>query len=186
MYLPQKRGSLLLRVQLKPDGTRWRTGGEVKGKLANGVGSQYSSLPRNLVYPALLTLMRLWLPVVDWTDAPTDLNGLVRFAERRNLVCARVPSHFKRSLHRSKTIRNLPQNRATHLKTDTCDSETDAFVYVVCACQNLTSAISQLTSREIVFLCLLALETLCRKLCASLLQDSQSTVSVISRIVVLD
>ena len=31
------------RVQLKCDGTRWRTGGEVKGKLANGVGSQYSS-----------------------------------------------------------------------------------------------------------------------------------------------
>ena len=34
------------------------------------------------------------LPVVDWTDAPADLNGLVRFAERRNLVSARVPSHF--------------------------------------------------------------------------------------------
>jgi hypothetical protein len=30
------------RVQLKRDGTRWRTGGEVKGKLVNGVGSQYS------------------------------------------------------------------------------------------------------------------------------------------------
>ena len=29
-------------MRLKPDGTRWRTGGEVKGKLANGVGSQYS------------------------------------------------------------------------------------------------------------------------------------------------
>jgi len=29
-------------VQLKCDGPRWRTGGEVKGKLANGVGSQYS------------------------------------------------------------------------------------------------------------------------------------------------
>ena len=27
-----------------------------------------------------------------------DLNALVRFAERRNLVSARVPSHFKRSL----------------------------------------------------------------------------------------
>ena len=26
----------------EPGGTRWRTGGEVKGKLANGVGSQYS------------------------------------------------------------------------------------------------------------------------------------------------
>jgi len=31
------------RVQLKCDGTRWRTGGEVRGKLANGVGSQYPS-----------------------------------------------------------------------------------------------------------------------------------------------
>jgi len=52
-----------------------------------------------MVYPALLLLMRTpRLPVVDWTDDPGDLNGLVRFAERRNLVSARVPSHFKRSL----------------------------------------------------------------------------------------
>ena len=29
---------------------------------------------------------------------PADLNGLVRFAERRILVSARVPSQFKRSL----------------------------------------------------------------------------------------
>ena len=29
-----------VRVQLKPDGTRWRTVGEVKGKHASGVGSQ--------------------------------------------------------------------------------------------------------------------------------------------------
>jgi len=29
--------------QLKCNGTRWRTGGEVKGKLANGLGSQYPS-----------------------------------------------------------------------------------------------------------------------------------------------
>jgi hypothetical protein len=28
-----------VRVQLKSDGTRRRTGGELKGKLANGVGS---------------------------------------------------------------------------------------------------------------------------------------------------
>jgi hypothetical protein len=55
-----------------------------------------------MVYPALLTLMRTpRLPVVDWTDAPADLNGLVRFAERQNLVSARVSSHFKRSLHTS-------------------------------------------------------------------------------------
>jgi hypothetical protein len=38
---------------------------------------------------------------ITTTDAHTsaaDLNGLVRFAERRNLFSARVPSHFKRSL----------------------------------------------------------------------------------------
>ena len=35
---------------------------------------------------------------LNWRP-PADLNGLVRFAERRNLVSARVPSHFKRSLH---------------------------------------------------------------------------------------
>jgi len=29
------------RVQLKRDGTRWHTGGEVERKLASGVGSQY-------------------------------------------------------------------------------------------------------------------------------------------------
>jgi hypothetical protein len=78
----------VITVQLKCDGTQWRTGGGVMGKL-----------PRNMVCPTLLPLMRTRrLPVVDWTDVPTDLNGLVRFAERRNLVYARVPSHFKRSL----------------------------------------------------------------------------------------
>jgi hypothetical protein len=58
-----------------------------------------NTLSRNVVYPAILPLMRTpRLPVVDSTDARADLNGLVRFAERRNLVSARVPSHFKRSL----------------------------------------------------------------------------------------
>ena len=52
-----------------------------------------------MVYPVPLTLMRTTrLPVVDRTEDSADLNGLVRFAERRNLVSARVPSHFKRSL----------------------------------------------------------------------------------------
>ena len=30
----------------------------------------------------------------ELTPPPADLNGLVRFAERRNLVSACVPSHF--------------------------------------------------------------------------------------------
>jgi hypothetical protein len=34
---------------------------------------------------------------LNWRP-PADLNGLVRFAERRNLVSVHVPSHFKRSL----------------------------------------------------------------------------------------
>jgi hypothetical protein len=52
-----------------------------------------------MVYRALLPLMRTpRLPVVDCTDAPADLNGLARFAERRNLFSARVPSHFKHSI----------------------------------------------------------------------------------------
>ena len=55
--------------------------------------------PPNTVYPALLKLMRTpRLPAVDWTDAPTDLNGLVPFEERRNLVSARVPSHSARAI----------------------------------------------------------------------------------------
>ena len=35
--------SVTLCVQLKCDGTRQLTGGDLKGKLANGVGSQYPS-----------------------------------------------------------------------------------------------------------------------------------------------
>jgi len=38
-----KNTQWICRVQLKCDGTRWRTRGEVNGKLANGVDSQYAS-----------------------------------------------------------------------------------------------------------------------------------------------
>ena len=55
--------------------------------------------PPNVFYPALLKLMSTpRLPSVDWSDAPTDLNGLVRFGERRNLVSARVPSRSARAI----------------------------------------------------------------------------------------
>jgi len=73
-----------------------------EGKLANGVSSQYySHYIGKTVYPALLPLMCTPSAVsirLNWRP-PADLNGLVRFAERRNLVSARVPSHFKRSLY---------------------------------------------------------------------------------------
>jgi len=52
-----------------------------------------------MVYPALLPLMRTpRLLLVDRTEAPADLDGLVRVAEGRTLVSACAPSHFKRSL----------------------------------------------------------------------------------------
>jgi len=64
-----------------------------------------------MVYPALLPL-----PVVDWTDAPANLNGLVRFAERPNLVSARVPSHFKRAVPTAK----CREGHAHHTVTTQC------------------------------------------------------------------
>ena len=55
--------------------------------------------PRNVVYPALLMLIGTpRLPAVDRTDSPADLNDLVRFGERRNLVSACVPSGSARAL----------------------------------------------------------------------------------------
>ena len=89
------------RLRLKCDGTRWRTGEEVKGKLANGVVSQQASHDCRTQACASSANHAGWcaqLAVVDWTDSPADLNGLVPCAERRNPVSARVPSHFKRSL----------------------------------------------------------------------------------------
>ena len=65
--------------------------------------------PPNVVHPALLKLMRTpRLPAVDLTDAPTDLNGLVRFGERRNLVSARVPSHSARAILHSLRFVDVP------------------------------------------------------------------------------
>jgi hypothetical protein len=43
------------RVQLKRDGTRQRTGGEVKLKLANGVSSQYSYVTSEHGVPSITT-----------------------------------------------------------------------------------------------------------------------------------
>ena len=51
------------------------------------------------------------LPVVDWTDSPAHLNGLVHFSERPNLVSARVPSRFKRA---------VPQQYGTNLLYNAC------------------------------------------------------------------
>jgi len=52
---------------------------------------------------------------LNWRP-PADLNGLVRFAERRNLFCVRVSSHFKRSVHTAEHIlRCAVRNSITEL-----------------------------------------------------------------------
>jgi hypothetical protein len=102
------------RVQLKCDGKRWRKEGKWKGNCRMEWVASTLTLPRNMVYPALLPLMRTTrLPVVDWTDAPADLNRLVHIAERRNLVSAPVPSHFNRSLPSFELHLLLVQHRLT-------------------------------------------------------------------------
>jgi len=93
------------RAEMEWDGTRKRTGGEVKGKKGNGRGSQQSCTVSDTVYPALLSLMRTpRLPAADWTDTPADINGLVRFAEKPNLVSARVPSRSVSALQRGTRV----------------------------------------------------------------------------------
>jgi len=84
------------RLPVKCDGTRWCTGAEVKGKLANGLGSQYSSryLGTWCIQHYYRWCAHLGCHQSTELTSPADLNGLVRFAERRNLVSARVPSHF--------------------------------------------------------------------------------------------
>jgi len=77
---------------LKCEGTRWRTGGEGKGKLANGVGSQYPS-----------TTPDYGLSSITTADAHTSaasirLNWRPRWFKWTPLVSARVPSHFNRPL----------------------------------------------------------------------------------------
>ena len=67
------------------------------------------------MYPALLPLMRTHrLPVVDCTDASADLNGLVRFVERRNLVSARDITFQKQSTFSltGAIVASVPQFRA--------------------------------------------------------------------------
>jgi len=78
------------------------------------------------------------LPVVDWTDASADLNWLVRFAERRDLVSARVPSHFKRSLPQQRCVelRNIgPYSTGLQLETGRKSVLTDWFFVSFYCCR---------------------------------------------------
>ena len=85
-----------VRARSEPGGTRE---GKWRGNWRMEWVASTLTPPPNVVYPALLKLMRTpQLPAVDWTDVPTDLNGLVRFGERRNLVSAHMPSRSAQAI----------------------------------------------------------------------------------------
>jgi len=85
-------------------------GGAREGKWRGNMWMEWVAsnlaLYRKTVYPALLPLTRTHrLPAADWTETPADLNGLICFAERPNLVSAHVPSRFERALPTRQTIK---------------------------------------------------------------------------------
>jgi len=95
LYWGPKHVVSCVRVQLKYDGARW----SIRGKWRRIWRIEW-------VASTLHTTSEHGVSSITTADAHTsaeltstaDLNGLVRLAERRNLVSARVPSHFRRSL----------------------------------------------------------------------------------------
>jgi hypothetical protein len=83
------------------------------------------TLPRNMLYSALLPLMCTpLLPAVDWTDAhrPNKMKSSVWLQTKKSRFTARVPSHFKCSLPhhllvhsdshaQSANVNNMPDRR---------------------------------------------------------------------------
>jgi len=64
-YLP--KGSLIKCIaRSEPDGTRWRMGGEVKGKDANGVGSQQPRIGRR---STVYTIAVRWSALLDFRQS---------------------------------------------------------------------------------------------------------------------
>jgi hypothetical protein len=76
LYLYPHKACNGVRARLKRDGTRWRTGGKVKGKWTNGVGSQFTPAlyleTWSIQHSYVIRTPRLL--VVDWTDPPHWFN----------------------------------------------------------------------------------------------------------------
>ena len=84
---------LRCRARSEPGGTRWSTGGEVKGKLANGMGSQYSHANSERGVSSITKAD------AHTSAASSRLNWRPHcFGERRNLVSACVPSRSARAI----------------------------------------------------------------------------------------
>ena len=91
------------RARSEPGGTRWRTGGEVKGKLANGVGSQYSqatsergksSITKADAHTSAASSRLNWRPPPIWMDSSVSGKDEIWFLR----VCHHVPHELYISL----------------------------------------------------------------------------------------
>ena len=82
----------------------------MKGKLANGVSSQYSHTASERGESSITNAdAHTSAASSRLTDTLADLNGLVRLGEKRNLVSARVPSGFKRTIPMQTGLSMLPK-----------------------------------------------------------------------------
>ena len=71
----------------------------MKGKLANGVGTQYSHTTSECGVSSITNADAHTSAASSRLNySPANLNGLVRLCERRNVVSARVPSGSARAL----------------------------------------------------------------------------------------
>ena len=86
-------------ARLKPDGTRWRTGGEVKGKLANGVGSLYSHTTSERGVSSITNADAHNSAASSWLNwLPRRFKWTRPFRRKTKSVSARVPPGFKRAI----------------------------------------------------------------------------------------
>jgi len=87
---------------LKCDGTRWRKGGELKRKLANEVGSQYTShYLRTWCIQHYYRCMRTpRLAPVDWTDVPGRFKWTGSFRAKDEIWFLSVCHHISTGLYR--------------------------------------------------------------------------------------
>jgi len=105
--------SLCCRLQLKCGGTRCRTGGEMKGKLVNGVGSQY---PSHYLGTWCIQHYYRWCAHLGCQQSteltlPADLNGPLRFARKtKSGFCACAITFQTQSINNVRIYEGCPES----------------------------------------------------------------------------
>ena len=124
--------SLQRKARSEPGGTRWRTGGEVKGKLTNGGGSQYyhaisehgvSSITQADAHTSAASSRLNWRPHrFKWTRP---------FRGKTKSVSARVPSRSARAIRMTGAIPLLPTSIFRHGQGISACSSARYMIYAV-------------------------------------------------------